>query len=123
MRGRKNKMIIQCNGCGVVKNMDVLETYPYQDDDYGFSRPIDPIFTLDCSPHKSFQDSSPHENNWKRVYVCHECFHKLEPDMWISQTCWESINPVVKFEDLDDLCGVASRWFDFYEKLKGKQNE
>ena len=34
------------------------------------------------------------------VIVCHECFKKLDPDMWISENYWININPSIPFDKL-----------------------
>ena len=85
----------KCMACGVEKDEDVKEAFPYPD--FGIiDGPIDPFFHLDCEP----RDGKKH---WRRVRVCHECLYKLEPDMWISSQCWERLDPVVPFEDLPIL--------------------
>lgn len=38
--------------------------------------------------------------DWRCASVCNECFHKLEPDMWIDEEGWKSMNPVTPFEEL-----------------------
>jgi hypothetical protein len=81
--------ILKCFGCGVQKDTDVLEAYRYPDDgivDY----PIAPFFVIDCQS----------GYGWKVVVVCHDCLHKLAPDLWISDDEWKSLNPVVPFEKL-----------------------
>jgi hypothetical protein len=85
--------ILKCFGCGVKKDTDVLEAYPYPDDgivDY----PIAPLHVLDC------QSGNGHTSVWKVVVVCHDCLHRLDPDLWISEDCWRSLNPVVPFDKL-----------------------
>lgn len=84
---------MKCLACDIDKDMSVLEIYPFNDD-YD-SAPILPLLEMDCEP--AFLNS-----RWKRIFVCHKCFHELDPDMWISQSMWESLNPVVTFDDLPD---------------------
>ncbi len=84
-----------CYGCGVEKDPTAKEMY--LGEDLCNDEPIGPLLVLDCQPH-NFDDP-----NWKSVIVCFECFDKLSPDMWISQCCWESLNPFVPFEQLPNL--------------------
>jgi hypothetical protein len=85
----------KCLGCGVEKDMDVLEPYPYPEDERLVEGPIVPLFVLDCEP-----SDRTGGKQWKAVVVCHECFKRLDPDMWISERCWININPVVPFDEL-----------------------
>ena len=66
-----------------------MECYPYPDDGL-IETPIDPLLEIDC------QDG----NDWRKVTVCHECFHRLDPDQWISKACWMSLAPITPFEKL-----------------------
>lgn len=91
-----------CYGCGVEKDPEVEEMYTGKD--LCNDEPIGPLIVLDCQPHK-FDDP-----NWKSVIVCFECFDKLSPDMWISQNCWESLNPHIPFNELPKLCGSDLDW-------------
>lgn len=83
----------KCQGCGVQKDPKVFETYPYPEEERLCTNPITPLFSIDC------QDYDFH-GDWRIAVFCHECFHKLDPDMWISRRCWESLNPVVPFLEL-----------------------
>jgi hypothetical protein len=90
---------MKCHGCGVEKDPAVLEPCRHADpEDNCGDRLVRPFVQLDCEPHDFRKDGQ-----WKQPTVCHDCFHKLEPDMWISERCWEFINPVVPFESLPDL--------------------
>jgi hypothetical protein len=84
---------MKCYGCGITKNTAVMEPYPYPEEDHCSTRPMEPLFVLDCSPEAI-------GTGHRAVVVCHECFHKLDPDLWISEKCWRSLNPVVPFERL-----------------------
>lgn len=84
-------MIKNCLGCGVEKDDETKEKYPYPNEGYITDEAIEPFFILECEGTKA---------DWRLVRVCHECFHKLDPDMWISKKCWDSIIPVVPFEQL-----------------------
>ncbi len=83
---------MKCLGCGAVKDMLAYEVYPYPEDDRLCTKPIPPLFVLECEPKL--------KGSWRIVIVCHECFKKLDPDMWIGERCWEGINPVVPFGQL-----------------------
>ncbi len=91
---------MKCHGCGVEKDETVLEVYPYPEDHITQSKPIKPFMQLDCEGMDANDDDS---GVVKSVTVCHNCFHRLQPDMWISQRCWEALNPVVPFDDLPDI--------------------
>lgn len=93
----------KCHGCGIQKDSSVKELYPYPDEDGITDQPIGPFFNLDVEPERDGQRSL----GWKDATVCHQCFHKLEPDMWIHERCWKSIGPVVGFKDLPDLSARA----------------
>lgn len=81
-----------CQACGVEKDMDVLEYYTY-DDHLIQDEPIQPLLELPCQPRKR-------GDPFRIVTVCHKCFHKLDPDMWIGESCWESLTPIVPFSKL-----------------------
>jgi hypothetical protein len=95
--------ILKCFGCGAQKDTDVLEASPYAEEDGIVDYPIGPLHVIDC------QRGLIGASEWKVVVVCHECFHKLDPDMWISENCWKSLNPVVPFEKLPLLSKDADR--------------
>ena len=82
----------QCLACGVEKDASTKEVYPYPDDGFN-DEPIDPLFSLECQSAKG----------WRVVTVCHQCCHRLQPDMWISEQCWQSLNPITPFEKLPKL--------------------
>lgn len=86
---------MSCHGCGVQKDPNVDVKYPYPEEDGITDEPVSPFFELECQPRNDQQ-------RWKKATVCHECFHKLSPDMWIGEWCWEAIKPVVAFNDLPD---------------------
>lgn len=88
----------RCMACGVEKDTSLKETYPYPDDGVIVDEPIEPLTTIDC------QGPRVHDvTDWRIVTVCHHCFHKLDVDMWISEACWRSIQPIVPFEQLPKL--------------------
>ncbi len=86
----------QCQGCGVWKDPAVLELYT--GDDLHNKDPIVPL--IEGIPCQSNDIGSDGFYTFRVVTVCHSCFHRLEPDMWISENCWLSLNPYVPFADL-----------------------
>jgi hypothetical protein len=90
---------VKCHGCGVEKDQTVLEVYPWAAEDEMSDEPLPPIFEkYHCQP---YEFGKGHQ--WKSVDMCHACFHKLLPDMWIDRRGWEAINPVTPFDQLPDL--------------------
>lgn len=88
----------RCLACGAEKDTSTKEVYPYPDDGIIDDEPIEPLMDIDC------QGSRIHEvTDWRVVTVCHDCFHKLGVDMWISERCWLSLNPLTPFEQLPKL--------------------
>jgi hypothetical protein len=83
----------QCLACGVEKETRFTETYPYPGDGIITDKPIEPLMTVDCQG----------AGDWRVVIVCHDCFHRLDVDMWISEGCWRSLNPVTPFAQLPKL--------------------
>lgn len=86
----------KCLACGVEKDTSVKEVYPYPDDGF-IEEPIRPLMQIDCQGTRPYIDQAL---AWRVVTVCHVCFHKLDPDMWINDEIWESIKPVTPFEQL-----------------------
>ena len=80
----------KCLACGVEKDAEVKEIYPYPDDGMIDDEPIASLWTIDCQG----------KQDWRIVTVCHECFHKLNVDLWISERCWQSLNPLTPFGQL-----------------------
>ena len=85
----------KCLACGAEKDISIKEVYPYPDDGVIVHKPIGPLFSIDCQPGAS--------DGWRIVTVCHECFHKLDVDMWIDEKCWLALNPITPFERLPKL--------------------
>jgi hypothetical protein len=88
----------RCLACGVEKDTSVKEVYPYGNDDGITDEPIEPFFRLDCQSGFGLPAAE-----WRVVTVCHECFHKLQPDLWINNIGWQSLNPITPFEQLPKL--------------------
>lgn len=88
-----------CFSCGVEKDTEVLEVYPFADDGIVDDEPITPLFILDCQG-PVIVDDPDNYSEFRMTVVCHSCFHKLSPDMWISKNCWDSLNPQTPYEKL-----------------------
>ena len=92
-------MKMRCFGCDVEKDTEVLEVSPFAEEDGLTDEPIDPLMVLDCQGPPIPNDPNNY-SEFRMVVVCHACFHKLSPDMWIGKTCWETINPKVPYDKL-----------------------
>lgn len=79
----------RCLACGVEKDRSVKEVYPYPEEGL-IDDPIDPMMDLDCQG----------KADWRRVTVCFDCFHRLSPDLWISEAMWKALNPIKPFDQL-----------------------
>lgn len=88
-------MKMRCWGCGTPKDTKVLEVYPYPEEEHLTDKPIAPLLILDCQP-----SSEEEGDHFRVVVVCHECFHRLDPDMWIGSNCWKKLDPKVPFHQL-----------------------
>lgn len=93
---------MKCYGCGKQKNVNENEIYPYEEDMIT-DEPVTPLFVVHC-------EASP---RWKAVVVCHECFHELQPDLWIDEKCWDMLDPVIPFDNLPDLLGNEFSAFSY----------
>jgi hypothetical protein len=89
-------VIAKCHGCGVEKDLDVPEVYPYPEDDIRDDLP--PLLTMDCQ-------SEDVNGRWRNVLLCYECYHKFDPDMWILQRQWESWKTATPFDELPYVDG------------------
>jgi len=83
----------KCLACGTEKDTSLKELYPYRGDRIVVLEPMEPLIPIECEGTKS-------GNDWRLATMCHECWHKLDPDLWISEDCWESLNPMTPFERL-----------------------
>ncbi len=103
---------MKCYGCGVERDLNKLEVYSHPEDDRLTDEPIPPLMVVECQPEPPLYGSFPNAQNreWKAVVVCHECFHRLDPDMWIGEvSCWERIKPVVIFDKLPKIESI-NKW-------------
>jgi hypothetical protein len=87
----------KCMACGAEKDTSIKEVYPYADDGL-IEKPIEPLMTVDCQG-----PCLSEATDWRVVTVCHQCFHRLDVDMWISEACWRSLTPVTPFEQSPKL--------------------
>jgi hypothetical protein len=94
---------MKCFGCSVEKDLGVNEVYSYPEDKRLCDEPIPPLMAIECQGELDHSD-------YRMVVVCHECFRKLDPDMWISEKCWININPVIPFIDLPSMKDEDDMW-------------
>ena len=88
-------MKTKCLACGVVKDTESLEVYPYADDGIDQDGPIKPLFVLECQGPRTGEGDA--QSEWRAVIVCHTCLHRLQPDLWISEQCWLSLSPLTPY--------------------------
>jgi len=102
---------MNCQGCGAERDSVKQYLYPYPDDGIDTSEPISLLFKLDCQG-PPIPDHPQGYSEYRTALVCHSCFHRLEPDMWISEACWKRLSPVVPYEKLPllDLDTAGDRW-------------
>lgn len=82
----------KCQCCGIEKDPQVLEVYPWSDEDGITERPVPPFFMVEIVDY-----SGPPT---RMCRICHSCYHRLQPDMWSARSHWESLDPVVPFPKL-----------------------
>jgi hypothetical protein len=90
---------MQCLGCGVEKDPAQKELYPYVADGLDCGAPISPLLAIDCQGPRIPNDPNRY-SEFRAVLVCHSCFHKLEPDMWVTAEGWLKLNPLFPYEKL-----------------------
>lgn len=88
--------IKRCQACGIEKDMDIEEYYPYSEDMITQEDKVQPLFDLECQMDED-------QSDFRVATVCFSCYHKLEPDMWINESMWKALNPIVDAKDLPDL--------------------
>lgn len=97
---------MKCYGCGIDKDLSKDEVYPYPEEDRLTTDPVPPLFVFECQSEAREPEGG---SCYRAVVVCHECFHKLDPDMWIGEaSCWRPLNPVVPFEKLPEV--ISRNW-------------
>jgi hypothetical protein len=83
----------KCQACGIEKDTSLKEVYPYTGDRIVVREPIEPLIEIEC-------EGSINGDDWRIATMCHACWHKLDPDLWISEDCWLSLHPITPFEQL-----------------------
>lgn len=97
-------MLMHCFCCGVEKDTEVYELNT-QDDSLIQDQPIPPLFVLECA-----RTISASVTDWRITIVCHGCYFRLQPDMWISDSMWTAAKPKLVFEDLPREIENAVKW-------------
>jgi len=92
----RQNMKNRCLACGIEKDRTKPERYPEAEGI--IDEPIDPLTEVDCQGPRISD-----RTDWRQVTVCHECFHKLDVDMWISDSCWNRLSPITPFDRLPKL--------------------
>lgn len=93
---------MNCLACGADKDLTKKEFYPYEREGIVQDEAIDPLLMLDCQGPR-IPDHPKGYCEFRVTLVCHVCFHKLSPDMWISKRCWEQLAPMTPYEKLPVL--------------------
>ncbi len=88
-----------CPVCLTIKDTEVKEVYPFPDD-HIVLHPIDPLMEMDVQP------DDCDTGKWRRIAVCHQCYHRLQPDMWISEECLRQVQCKTPFTELPLLDDV-----------------
>lgn len=84
---------IRCQGCGVEKDTTTYEVYPYPDEERFGNDPMPPLLDVDT-------DLPDGKGSSRWALVCHRCYSRLDPDMWIDKKTWDAISPVTRYEDI-----------------------
>lgn len=108
---------MKCLSCGTDKNLDINEIYPYNGEYDGLTqeKPIEPLILVEAEG----------ETEFRMAILCHECFHNLSEntqgvDLWISEKCWLTLNPVTPFNNLPFVIEGKGK---FNPKTYEKNNE
>jgi len=98
-----NYNVAFCYACGTHKSLEELEVYRY-DSPAITDEPIRPLFAL---PVVDSNDTVPVRTG----IICHECMHKIDPDMWIGKDDWDSLEAIVPFSLLPEAFeAVENKW-------------
>ncbi len=95
---------MRCFLCGTEKDPSILETFPYEEGSLTQEEPIDPLLVIECETNSV----------WRAAVVCHHCFHRLDPDMWVLGKHWDSMDPKVPFRLLPATHGSEPYNLDHY---------
>lgn len=103
-----------CYGCGVEKDLKCHEVYPYPED--GITEElIGPMLVIECCQ----------RGESRACVICHECFHKLQPDQWINRKQWDGLSPEIPYERLPELLlyGLDKTWMPQHYPILSRQQE
>ena len=107
---------MKCFSCGNDKDLNVQKSYPYPEDDCLCDDPISQLLTIECQGRNNY---------FKMAVMCHDCWHRLQIgggiDMWIGESCWESLNPIIHFSKLPNVLNYDEVLA--YEKWKAENYE
>jgi hypothetical protein len=90
---------MRCFGCGVYKDPEKKERYPHKEDGLVTNEPIAPLMVIDCQGPR-IPNHPEGYSEFRVIVVCHECLHRLKPDMWVSEACWAELKPMVGYRQL-----------------------
>ncbi len=88
---------IKCMACGIDRDMSIKERC-VDGKIFHSDALLDPIQFIDCE-----RNLYPYPSDWRTISVCVQCFTRLEPDIWVSENCWKSLDPVTPFEKLPKM--------------------
>jgi len=83
---------MKCFACRAERDPHGRAMYPYPEDYIDTEKSVPQLLVLECEGEAEF----------RVAVVCHDCFHKLDPDMWVSKRCWESLRPHVPYDQLPE---------------------
>lgn len=95
---KKPTQPFNCDGCGTLIDPDKLVMYPKVEGEASMvctTEPVIPFTWLDVEPNSDADE-------YKTCNICWHCFNKVQPDMWISERCWELTPQFRKFSELAD---------------------
>lgn len=91
--------VMKCLSCGSEKDTGGESIYLHSGeyDHLIQSEPIPMLLVVECEG----------DDGSRMAILCHDCWHRLGEntqgiDMWISDRCWETLNPVIPFADLPE---------------------
>lgn len=99
-------MLLKCFSCGVEKDTNIKEAYLWPEDGICDGE-VEPLFVMECQP------DNEEDKIWRVAVYCHSCHHKVQPDMWMSESEWDSLNPVIPFNKLPEIKSNKESYTDF----------
>jgi hypothetical protein len=95
---------MKCLSCLTEKDPKSLERYPYSDryDGIDTETPGTPLCLIECQSNHRIDNE---HCEFRMAVMCYECWHRLAQnthgiDMWISERCWDTLNPKTPFSKL-----------------------